>query len=161
MTAPDPTNRRLFAVELDEGSIGRGTPDQEHERAVAIYDILEENSFDPASPTDGPFALTISLQEGRLVLDIRDADRKPVIAHILSLTPFRRVVKDYFMICESYYEAIRSAQPSQIETIDMARRGVHNEGSELLRERLAGKIAVDMATARRLFTLISVLYWKG
>ena len=160
MTAPDP-NRKLIAVDLDEGSIGRGTPDQEHERAVAIYDLIEENSFDPVGAPGGPFALTIILQEGRLILDIRDTDRKPVIAHILSLTPFRRVVKDYFLICESYYQAIRNAQPSQIETIDMARRGLHNEGSELLRERLSGKIVVDLATARRLFTLISVLYWKG
>ena len=102
MTAPDP-NRKLIAVDLDEGSIGRGTPDQEHERAVAIYDLIEENSFDPVGAPGGPFALTIILQEGRLILDIRDTDRKPVIAHILSLTPFRRVVKDYFLICESYY----------------------------------------------------------
>jgi uncharacterized protein (UPF0262 family) len=152
---------RLIAVHLDEGSIGRGNSDQEHERAVAAYDLIEENVFAPVGHDSGPYGLHISQQDGRLVLDIRNAESEPVVAHMLSLTPLRRVVRDYFTICDSYYAAIRTATPSQIETIDMARRGLHNEGSELLRERLAGKIALDLPTARRLFTLISALYWKG
>ena len=160
MPDQDP-KRRLVAVHLDERSIGRGSPDQEHERASAIYDLLEENAFAPAGSEAGPFALTILLQEGRLVLDVRDEGGDPVATHILSLTPFRRVVRDYFAICESYYAAIRTALPQQIETIDMARRGVHNEGSELLRDRLAGKIDIDFKTARRLFTLVSALHWRG
>jgi uncharacterized protein (UPF0262 family) len=152
---------RLIAVHLDERSIGRGSPDQEHERRVAAYDLIEENVFAPVGYAAGPYGLHISLQDGRLVLDIRNVNSEPVVAHVLSLTPLRRVVRDYFAICDSYYAAIRMATPSQIETIDMARRGLHNEASELLRERLAGKIALDLATARRLFTLISALYWKG
>lgn len=152
---------RLIAVHLDERSIGRGSQDQEHERRIAAYDLIEENVFSPVGYDAGPYGLHISLQDGRLVLDIRDADSQPVVVHILSLTPLRRVVRDYFTICDSYYAAIRSATPSQIETIDMARRGLHNEGSEILRERLAGKIGLDLSTARRLFTLVSALYWKG
>lgn len=154
-------NCRLIAVHLDERSIGRGNPDQEHERRIAAYDLIEENVFAPVGHDVGPYGLHISLQDGRLVLDIRNANSEPVVAHMLSLTPLRRVVRDYFTICDSYYAAIRSATPSQIETIDMARRGLHNEGSEILRERLAGKIALDLSTARRLFTLVSALYWKG
>jgi uncharacterized protein (UPF0262 family) len=161
--APPPSSSRncLSAVRLDERSIGRGNPDQEHERAVAIYDLIEENLFSPDGHDGGPYALTISLQDGRLVFDIRSEAGDPVVAHILSLTPLRRVIRDYFAICESYYAAIRNASPSQIETIDMARRSIHNEGSELLKERLAGKVTIDFATARRLFTLVSVLHWKG
>jgi|SRR3954454_9448605 uncharacterized protein (UPF0262 family) len=155
------SNRRLVAVHLDERSIGRGSPDQEHERSAAIYDLVEENLFEPEGHDGGPYALHLFLQEGRLVLDVRSEAGERIIAHILSLTPFRRVIRDYFSICDSYYQAIRSASPSQIETIDMARRGVHNEGSELLRSRLAGKIGLDHATARRLFTLLSALHWKG
>jgi uncharacterized protein (UPF0262 family) len=161
--APPPSSSKscLSAVRLDERSIGRGNPDQEHERAVAIYDLIEENLFSPDGHDGGPYALTISLQDGRLVFDIRSEAGDPVVAHILSLTPLRRVIRDYFAICESYYAAIRNASPSQIETIDMARRSIHNEGSELLKERLAGKVTIDFATARRLFTLVSVLHWKG
>jgi uncharacterized protein (UPF0262 family) len=161
--APPPSSSKscLSAVRLDERSIGRGNPDQEHERAVAIYDLIEENLFWPDGHDGGPYALTISLQDGRLVFDIRSEAGDPVVAHILSLTPLRRVIRDYFAICESYYAAIRNASPSQIETIDMARRSIHNEGSELLKERLAGKVTIDFATARRLFTLVSVLHWKG
>lgn len=153
--------RRLVAVTLDEASIGRSSPDVEHERAIAIYDLLEENDFGPSGVEGGPFALAISLVEGKLVFDVKHADGRQVVTHILSMTPFRRIVKDYFMICDSYYDAIRTATPSQIETIDMARRGLHNEGSETLRARLSGKLEFDFDTARRLFTLISVLHWKG
>jgi uncharacterized protein (UPF0262 family) len=160
MPPPLPTHR-LVAVHLDEHSIGRGNPDQEHERAVAVYDLVEENVFRLEGHDGGPYGLHISLQDGRLVLDVRSEAGEPVVAHILSLTPFRRVIRDYFTICESYYAAIRTASPSHIETIDMARRGVHNEGSELLRSRLAGKVSLDLPTARRLFTLLSALHWKG
>jgi uncharacterized protein (UPF0262 family) len=152
---------RLIDVELDE-SIGRSTPDIEHERAVAIFDLLEENSFRPVGDDgDGPYRLRLSLAESRLVFRIARESGDEVVTHILSLTPFRRIVKDYYMICESYYEAIRSASPSHIEAIDMGRRGLHNEGSQTLRDRLGGKIDLDFDTARRVFTLICVLHWRG
>ena len=155
------STRRLVKITLDEGSIGRSSSDIEHERAVAIYDLIEDNSFAPTDHGDGPYALHLSITENRLVFDIRLEDGTPVMAHLLSLTPFRRIVKDYFMICDSYYKAIRTATPTQIEAIDMGRRGLHNEGSELLKERLKEKIDIDFDTARRLFTLICVLHWKG
>jgi uncharacterized protein (UPF0262 family) len=153
--------RRLVKVTLDEGSIGRSNPDVEHERAVAIYDLLEENSFSPRGHEGGPYALYLAITGNRLVFDIQLADGSPVVAHHLSLSPLRRIVKDYFLICDSYYAAIRSASPDQIESIDMGRRAMHNEGSELLMERLRHKVEMDMDTARRLFTLICVLHWKG
>ncbi|MCC4243767.1 UPF0262 family protein [Stappia indica] len=152
---------RLVAVELDEGSILRSTPDVEHERAVAIYDLIEENEFEPLGDAGGPYRLKLSLVEKRLVFLVEREEGDPVVTHILSLTPLRKVVKDYFLICESYFEAIKTATPSQIEAIDMGRRGVHNEGSRILMERLEGKIRVDMQTARRLFTLVCALHWKG
>lgn len=152
---------RLVDVELDE-SIGRSTPDVEHERAVAIFDLVEENSFAPVGDAaGGPYRLRLSLVEARLVFAIARENGEEVVTHILSLTPFRRIVKDYHMVCESYYEAIRSATPSQIEAIDMGRRGLHNEGSQTLMDRLAGKIELDFDTARRLFTLVCVLHWRG
>ena len=151
----------LVKVTLDEGSIGRSSPDIEHERAVAIYDLIEDNAFAPVNHDGGPYALQLSIQENRLVFDIRREDGTPVVAHLLSLTPFRRIVKDYFMICDSYYEAIRTATPDKIEAIDMGRRGIHDEGSRTLQERLKGKVRIDFETARRLFTLICVLHWKG
>ena len=152
---------RLIDVELDE-SIGRSTPDIEHERAVAIFDLVEENSFQPVGDeAGGPYKLKLSLVDSRLVFAISREDGAAVVTHILSLTPFRRIVKDYFLICESYYQAIRSATPSQIEAIDMGRRGLHNEGSQTLMDRLKGKIEVDFDTARRLFTLVCVLHWRG
>jgi uncharacterized protein (UPF0262 family) len=161
MAMGEKQDARLIDVILDE-TIGRATPDIEHERAVAIYDLVEENSFQPVGDTGGgPYILKLSLVDARLVFAVTRQDDKAVITHILSLSPFRRVIKDYFMICESYYEAIRTSTPSQIEAIDMGRRGIHNEGSETLRERLAGKIDVDFDTARRLFTLICVLHWRG
>jgi uncharacterized protein (UPF0262 family) len=151
---------RLTDVVLDE-SIGRSTPDVEHERAVAIFDLLEENSFEPAGHAGGPYHLKLSLMDQKLVLSVTTEGAEPVATHILSLTPFRRIIKDYFMICESYYQAIRSSTPSQIEAIDMGRRGIHNEGSQTLQDRLNGKITLDFDTARRLFTLVCVLYWRG
>lgn len=147
---------RLIGIELDD-TIGEAPPDIEHERAVAIADLIEENDFRPAGAPGGPYRLKLLTDAGRLVFDVRDRNGEPLVVHILSLTPLRRVMRDYFLICDSYYEAIRTATPSQIEAIDMGRRGVHNDGSEILRDRLAGKIAVDRDTARRLFTLIGVL----
>ena len=153
--------QRLVAVTLDEGSIGRSGADVEHERAAAIYDLLEDNTFAPVGDERGPFTLHLSITGNRLMLDIRCADGAPAMVHLLSLSPLRRLVKDYFMVCDSYYEAIRNAPPYQIEALDMGRRGLHDEGSTLLKERLEGKIEVDFDTARRLFTLLCVLHLKG
>jgi uncharacterized protein (UPF0262 family) len=152
---------RLTAVTLDEASIGRGTADQDHERQIAIYDLIEDNSFTLPDQDKGPYRLNIALHDAKLALDVMDDAGNSLIVHILSLTPFRSVLKDYFLICESYYNAIRTATAAQIEAIDMGRRGLHNEGSELLKERLKGKIDCDHDTARRLFTLIAALHWKG
>jgi uncharacterized protein (UPF0262 family) len=151
---------RLSDVVLDD-SIGRSTPDVEHERAVAIFDLVEENNFEPLGHPGGPYRLKLSLVDAKLMLAISTEGGADVATHILSLTPFRRIIKDYFMICESYYEAIRSSTPSRIEAIDMGRRGIHNEGSQTLMNRLDGKIRIDFDTARRLFTLVCVLYWRG
>jgi uncharacterized protein (UPF0262 family) len=153
--------KRLVKVSLDDASMAAASRDAEHERAVAIYDLIEENSFAPLGHDGGPYCLALQLVENRLVFDIRTEDDAPVIAHHLSLSPFRRLVKDYFLVCESYYQAIRTSTPSQIEAIDMGRRALHNEGSELLQERLKDKITLDFDTARRLFTLLTVLHWKG
>jgi uncharacterized protein (UPF0262 family) len=155
------SKQRLVAVTLDEASIGRSNPDIEHERAIAIYDLLELNSFAPVDDESGPYALHLSITGNRLAFEIRTESGAPVVAHLLSLAPLRSVVKDYFLICDSYYAAIRTATPDKIEAIDMGRRGLHNEGSKLLMERLQGKVEVDFDTARRLFTLICVLHWKG
>ncbi len=155
------SKNRLIAVDLD-GSIGPGpSPEAEHERRVAIYDLVEENSFTLAAHPQGPYRLQLSTADGRLMLDVLNEREERLSLIGLSMSPLRRIVKDYFMICESYYKAIKTATPSQIETIDMARRGLHNEGSELLRERLGGKVEVDFDTARRLFTLVCVLHWRG
>lgn len=154
-------DNRLISIELDD-SIGRGpSADAEHERDVAIYDLLQANTFYLSNGLKGPYRLRLSSVEGRLVLTFFDEREEPAFTIGLSLTPFRRVVKDYFLICDSYYNAIRNASPSQIETLDMARRGIHNEGSELLRDRLKGKAEFDFDTARRLFTLICALIWKA
>jgi len=164
MTKPaqsDDANNRVAAVTLDEESIGRSGPDIEHERAIAIYDLIEQNLFVPEGNFSGPYTLHIGITGNRLMFDIKRQDGTPCVVHLLSLTPFRRIVKDYFMICDSYYQAIRTATPDKIEAIDMGRRGIHDEGSRTLMERLEGKVRVDFETARRLFTLISVLHWKG
>ena len=158
----DDRTNRIVAVTLDEESIGRSGPDIEHERAIAIYDLVEENLFAPeGADGQGPFTLHLGITANRLMFDIRREDGTPVVTHLLSLSPFRRIVKDYFMICDSYYQAIRTATPDKIEAIDMGRRGIHDEGSHTLQERLKGKVRVDFETSRRLFTLITVLHWKG
>ena len=155
------SKQRLVSVTLDEASIGRSNEDVEHEREVAIYDLLEQNTFMPVGHEGGPYALHLSVNANRLVFDIRLQDGTPVMAHLFSLSPLRRIVKDYYMICDSYYQAIRTATPDKIEAIDMGRRGIHNDGSHILIERLKDKVTVDLDTARRLFTLICVLHWKG
>lgn len=159
MADEDRTKHRLQTVEIDEESLAAVSRDQEQERQIAIFDLLEENYFHPDGAQGGPYDLKMGLVENRLVLDVRGPDYER--RHILSLSPFRPLIKDYFLICESYYQAIRNSTPSQIEALDMGRRGLHNEASTLLRTRLAGKIETDLDTARRLFTLMCALHWRG
>jgi uncharacterized protein (UPF0262 family) len=155
------SDQRIVKIILDERTVVRRNADVEHERAVAIYDLLEENVFAPVGNYPGPFHLRLGIEENRVFFDIASTDDEMLERVLLPLAPFRGIVKDYFLICESYYNAIRRATPSQIEAIDMGRRGLHNEGSELLRERLADKVAIDLNTARRLFTLLCVLHIRG
>ncbi len=159
--AEQPSRARLYSIEVDEKSLARNSANVEHEREVAIFDLLDGNSFDVVGREDGPFRLVISLVEQRLQLAIGTNAEPEVVTHQLSMTPFKRIIKDYFMMCDSYYEAIRTAPPAKIQAIDQGRRGLHDEGSRLLMERLDGKVNVDFDTARRLFTLISALHWKG
>lgn len=157
----DETTDKLVSVNLDDTLSRTFSADVDHERKVAIYDLLESNTFKVEGRDTGPYALNLSIDGTRLVFDITDNTGDTCAVIGLALSPLRRIVKDYFGICESYYQAIRTASPSQIETIDMARRGLHNEGSDVLKERLEGKITVDSDTARRLFTLVCVLHWRG
>ncbi len=160
------TNNRLSDVDLDDSGLPAPTPEIEQERRVAIFDLLEDNSFELVEREGklipaGPYKLRLSIQEGRLVFDVSTASNIPAAQFHLSLSPFRQVVKDYFLICESYFDAVKRLPPSQIEAIDMGRRGIHNEGSRVLEERLEGKVRIDFDTARRLFTLICVMHFKG
>jgi uncharacterized protein (UPF0262 family) len=155
----DPLHQRLQSVTLDEESLAAASRDQEQERQIAIFDLLEENYFAPEGAAGGPYDLKIALIENRLALDIEGPGYQR--RHLLSLSPLRGVIRDYHMICESYYQAIRNATPGRIEALDMGRRGVHNEGSALLQARLAGKVETDQDTARRLFTLVCALHWRG
>ena len=155
---------RLCHIEIDEKGLVRPTPEIEQERRVAIYDLLEDNSFSlPSRPErelpHGPYRLLLAIREGRLVFDLATDDGTKAAEFHLSLGPFRQVVKDYFQICENYFDAVKRLPPSQIEAIDMARRGINNEGASILQDRLNGKAVVDTDTARRLFTLICVLHW--
>ena len=154
---------RIARIDIDDSALPPPTPDIEQERKVAIFDLLEDNRF--SLPRDdgasGPYHLTLSIRDRRLVFDVKQENLTPVAEFHLSLGPFRQVVKDYFQICQSYFEAVKTMPPSQIETIDMARRGIHNEGARVLTERLDGKAEVDNDTARRLFTLICVLHFGG
>ncbi|MGI9463836.1 MAG: UPF0262 family protein [Aestuariivirgaceae bacterium] len=152
---------KLIDIQLDASLAAVPLADVEHERQVAIFDLLQENSFHVVGRDSGPYKLRLSIAEGRLMFGISDKSNESCAIIGLALSPFRRIVKDYFMICESYFQAIRTSTPGQIETIDMARRGLHNEGSEILKARLQGKIEVDFDTARRLFTLVCVLHWRG
>ncbi|MGH6718681.1 MAG: UPF0262 family protein [Alphaproteobacteria bacterium] len=159
---PRAATQRIANITLDERLVVRRGPEIEHERAVAIFDLLEHNSFDPGAHHHGPFNVHLSLRDGRvLVLDIADASGAVREQVTLPLTPLRSLIKDYFTVCESYFQAIKTATPSRIEAIDMGRRGLHDEGSEALRERLAAQVRIDKETARRLFTLICVLHIRG
>ncbi len=157
----DKSKSRLIDISLDEKTLIHTNADIEYERKVAIFDLLQDNYFAPVAGPTGPYVLRLSTAENRLFFDIRQEDDKAIGQVILSLSPFRRLIKDYLLLCESYFEAIRKASPAQIETIDMGRRALHNEGSELLIERLSGKIHTDFNTARRLFTLLCVLHIRG
>ena len=157
---------RICPSELDDSSLPPPTPEIEQERKVAIYDLMEENSFvlparDDREVPEGPYHLSLSIRDKRLVFDIKTEAKDPAAEFHLSLSPFRQVVKDYWAICESYFDAVKNLAPAQIETIDMARRGIHNEGARVLEERLEGKAEIDNDTARRLFTLICVLHFGG
>ena len=165
MDTPDPRpDHRIVDIALDEATIARWNADIEHERRVAIFDLLESNLFEPVEPLpngyQGPYAVTLRTEDGRLVFDIAEADGQALTSFRLPLTPFRRIIREYFAVCESYFEAIKHASPSQIEAIDMGRRGLHNDGSELLKERMEEKARIDFDTARRLFTLICVLHLR-
>jgi uncharacterized protein (UPF0262 family) len=156
---------RISHIELDDATILWRNADIEQERRIAIFDLIEENLFRPirasAAGHGGPYRLRLSVNDGRLVLEIADAEQRPLETLVLGLGRFRRPIREYFAICESYYQAIRKATAQEIETIDMARRGIHNEAAELLLERLEGKVETDFPTARRLFTLICVLHIRG
>jgi uncharacterized protein (UPF0262 family) len=155
------SRNRLSQVVLDEATIPRGEIDVDHERAVAIFDLVEENSFGVPEHDDGPYVLTISQEESKLSFEVRTANGEPAVSIVVSMTPFRPLLKDYFLICETYYSAIRTASPRQIEAIDRERTALHNEGAELMAQRLVGKIDIDQGTARRLFTLVSALRPKA
>lgn len=161
MTGASGDKGRIVSIEIDEKSLAPAGPDADHERKVAIFDIVENNVFRLVGHDGGPYAVVLSLADNRLVFDVAEENGTPVRRLMLSLTTLRRVIKDYFIICDSYYDAIRSSSPSQIEAIDMGRRGLHNEGSQLLSERLADKVEVDFDTARRLFTLVCALHARG
>jgi uncharacterized protein (UPF0262 family) len=157
---------RIAHIELDDANLPPPTPEIEQERRVAMFDLLEDNTFDLPKRDDrevplGPYNLGLSIREKRLVFDVTTEGADKAAEFHLSLSPFRQVVKDYFQICKSYFDAVKTLPPSQIETIDMARRGIHNEGARILQERLDGKAEIDDATARRLFTLVCVLHFGG
>jgi uncharacterized protein (UPF0262 family) len=155
----EPVNHRLTSVELDAATLPAATAEIEHERRVAIFDLVEKNSFEPVGAAAGPYRLKLSLVDAKLVFDVVGPDYSR--AHGLSLTPMKGVIRDYMRICDSYFEALRGTSPAQIEAVDMGRRGLHNEGAELMKARLEGKIAIDHETARRLFTLVTALYRRG
>jgi uncharacterized protein (UPF0262 family) len=152
---------RLIAIAIDQASLAPKRSFIDRERAIAVSDLIADNVFRPVGRSGDAYRLSLSTRDEKLVLDILDADETPVVRHILSLAPLRPVIRDYFLICDSYYAAAGSVAPSQIEAIDMGRRGLHNQGADILRERLAGKVETDFATARRLFTLVCALHWKG
>ncbi len=157
---PDESRDRLSEVVLDEETIPRGVIDIDHERAVAIFDLVEENSFGVPGRDDGPYVLKISQEESKLTFDVLTSDGEEAVSIVVSMTPFRSLLKDYFMVCETYYSAIRTASPRQIEAIDRERSALHNEGADLMAQRLAERLTIDQGTARRLFTLVSTLRWK-
>jgi len=160
------TDHRIIAITLDESTIVKWNATIENERQIAVNDLLEENSFQPLrlngdTANTGPYKVHLSINDGRLVFDLKNESDTPLDSFYLSITPFRKIIKDYFVICESYYNALKSATPLHMEAIDMGRRGIHNEGGDILKELLRKKALVDFDTARRLFTLICVLHLKG
>jgi uncharacterized protein (UPF0262 family) len=161
MTDETDRNQRLVNVILDERTLVRRRPEVEHERLVAIEDLIENNRFVPVGDYQGPYILHVRVEGQRLIFGIHTESDRPLGEIVLLLTPLRQIVRDYFIICESYFDSIRNAPPHKIEAIDMGRRGLHDEGSRMLRERLAGMVEIDFATARRLFTLICVLHARG
>ena len=158
---PTAEKGRISSIVIDDKSLAPAGPDAEHERKIAVFDLIEQNVFRVVGHDGGPYEVSLSLADNRLVFDVAETGGAPVRRLILSMTAMRRVIKDYFMVCDSYYDAIRSSTPAQIEAIDMGRRGLHNEGSQLLTERLADKVEVDHDTARRLFTLVCALHARG
>lgn len=161
MTDSPTTTERLIGIELDATGLPAPTPEVEQERKVAIFDLLEENSFGLPGRASGPYQLNLAVRERRLVFDVKTESGEQAAEFHLSLSPFRQIIKDYFQICESYFNAVKNLPPSQIEAIDMGRRGIHNEGARVLKERLEGKVDTDDHTARRLFTLVCVLHFRG
>jgi uncharacterized protein (UPF0262 family) len=160
--APDVSKRkRLYEVRLDEATLPRVSPDADHERAVAIFDLVEENQFAVVGRDDGPYSLVIAQQEGKLSFTARTDAGETVAEFVISMTPFRPLLKDYFLVCDTYYAAIRTASPREIEQIDRERSKLHNEGAELMASRMSDKVEIDAVTARRLFTLVSALHWKS
>ncbi|MBF0251763.1 MAG: UPF0262 family protein [Alphaproteobacteria bacterium] len=149
---------RIEKLFLDEKTVVNRTPQVEHERKAAIYDLLEENHFALVDGPPGPYEVRLSIEENRLAFDVRGLDGTPLKRFLLALSPFKAIVREYLMVCESYYKAIKNASPSQIEAIDMGRRGLHNDGSDILEQRLKSKVELDRNTARRLFTLVCVLH---
>ncbi|HJN26211.1 MAG TPA: UPF0262 family protein [Rhodospirillales bacterium] len=161
MANEERNDQRIADIFLDEKSVVSRSAQVDHERKVAIYDLLEENHFQPSGDYTGPFNLHLSIAENRMVFDVRDIENNELVRFTQPLSPLRSIVKDYFMVCDSYFKAIKSSSPSQIEAIDMGRRGLHNEGADILKERLAEKVGIDTDTARRLFTLICVLHIRA
>lgn len=161
MTDETDRNQRLVNVYLDERSLVRRRPEVEHERAVAIEDLIENNHFAPIGDYQGPYILRVELEGQRLIFGIRTAADEPLGEIVLLLSTLRPIVRDYFIVCESYFNSIKNAPPHKIEAIDMGRRGLHDEGSRMLQDRLKGMVDIDFATARRLFTLICVLHARG
>ena len=157
----DQKSARIVHISLDDPALAARSPDLEHERRVAIFDLIESNHFRLVSGARGPYRVTMSVVDRGINLDVRDTDHNLLQAVEISLSPFRRQIRDYFIICESYFEAIRHATPDRIEAIDMARRALHNESAENLQARLSGEVEMDIDTARRRFTLISVLQMRG
>lgn len=153
--------QRIANINLDETSVIRLSPQVDHERKVAIFDLLEDNCFDPVGLISGPYSVILMIEDNRLVFDVRSVNDEKLGQFNLPVGTFRRIVKDYFMVCDSYYEAIKRSSPSQIEAIDMGRRGLHNEGADILKEKLAEKVTIDETTARRLFTLVCVLHIRA
>mgnify|MGYP000922526577 CR=1 FL=1 len=154
-------NDRLIEITLDQKSLGRASANIEHEREVAIFDILDGNTFEVDGFSSGPYRLSLGIADDRLQFVVTDEGTEPVAVHQVPLTPLKRVMKDYFLVCDAYYDAVRTAPPAKIQAIDVNRRALHDEGSKLLSEKMTGKVRVDTDTARRLFTLLCALHWKG